>query len=101
MASPGLGGLPGAVPAALGARGSEEQSGPGGGGGLVAITGGSLGNGLGDQPSQDQPLRGRAGLPVLGGPGAGMTLPCFLGDASSVFTAQLTAVLRRTPHKGG
>lgn len=67
----------------------------------MAITGDSLGNGLCDEPSQDRHLRGGAGLPLLGGPGAGMTLPCFLGDASSVFTAQLTAVLRRTPHKGG
>lgn len=68
----------------------------------MAITGGSLENGLCDEPSRDRHLRGGTGLPLLGGPGAGMTLPCFLGrDASSVFTAQLTAVLRRTPHKGG
>ena len=35
---PHLGGLPGAVPAVRGPRASEEQSGPGGGGGLMGAS---------------------------------------------------------------
>lgn len=45
-ATPGPGGLPGAVPAAPGARGLRSRVGLAGGGGLMATTGGSLGNGL-------------------------------------------------------
>ena len=53
---PGLGGLPGAVPAVRGPRRSEEQSGPGGGGGL-------MGNGVCDEPSRDRHLREGTRLP--------------------------------------